>query len=176
MRAWYSEDQDMPRERGLVIKLETCVEMDLPPVLGEQGEIRDALANLVLNAVDAMPEGGTLTLQARAVADRNWKENGLAASPESGQHHTPLLPLHVRVDVCDTGIGMTEEVRRKCMGPYFTTKGERGTGLGLAMVYGVVQRHGAQIEIDSTPRTGTTISLIFPATVAEPALVEPHTV
>ncbi len=145
--------QDMPQERGLVINLETCVDADLPPVLGEQSEIRDALANLVLNAVDAMPDGGTLTLQACAVA-----------------------PKHVRVDVRDTGVGMTEEVRRKCMEPFFTTKGERGTGLGLAMVYGVVQRHGAQIEIDSTPRTGTTISLIFPATVAERALVEPRTV
>jgi len=168
--------QDMPQERGLVINLETSVEVDLPPVLGEQSEIRDALANLVLNAVDAMPEGGTLTLHACAVVDRIWKENELAALRELGHHGALPPPTHVRVDICDTGDGMTEEVRRQCMEPFFTTKGERGTGLGLAMVYGMVQRHGARIEIDSTPRSGTTISLIFPATVAVRALAEPHTV
>jgi signal transduction histidine kinase/CheY-like chemotaxis protein len=154
--------QDMPQERGVVINLETRVEADLPPVLGEQSEIRDALANLILNAVDAMPEGGTLTL--------------LACAESEGQYRTSQAPTHVRVDVCDTGVGMTEDVRRKCMEPFFTTKGERGTGLGMAMVYGAVQRHGAQIGIDSIPGTGTTISLTFPATVAARAVAEPQPV
>jgi signal transduction histidine kinase/ActR/RegA family two-component response regulator len=153
--------QDMPQERGLVINLETRVPADLPPVLGEEGEIRDALTNLVLNAVDAMPEGGKLTLHAYA---------------ESGQPVAPRSPSQVRVDVRDTGVGMTEEVRRRCMEPFFTTKGERGTGLGLAMVYGMAKRHGAHIEIESTPRIGTAMSLIFPATVAAHAAAVPHTV
>src|ERR1700730_10927710 len=77
--------QDMPQERGLVINLETCVAADLPPVLGEHSEIRDALANLVLNAVDAMPEGGTLTLDVCAVADRSWEQHELAALQEPRQ-------------------------------------------------------------------------------------------
>jgi signal transduction histidine kinase/ActR/RegA family two-component response regulator len=166
--------QDMPQERGLVINLETRVPVDLPPVLGEEGEIRDALTNLVLNAVDAMPEGGKLTLH--AYAERCWEQSELSELRESAQSGTPRSPAQVRVDVRDTGVGMTEEVRRRCMEPFFTTKGERGTGLGLAMVYGMVKRHGAHIEIESTPRIGTAMSLVFPATVAAHASADPHIV
>ena len=140
---------NMPQECGVVIQVETSVPADLPPVLGSDSEIRDALTNLVLNAADAMPEGGTLGLRACAV----FGEPG-----EGGAE----LPTHVRVEVCDTGVGMDEETRRKCLEPFFTTKGERGTGLGLAMVYGTMQRHSARIEISSEPQKGTTVSLIFP--------------
>jgi signal transduction histidine kinase/CheY-like chemotaxis protein len=166
--------QDMPQERGLVINLETRVPPDLPPVLGEEGEIRDALTNLVLNAVDAMPEGGKLTLH--AYADRRWEDSELTGLRESGQPVAPRSTAQVRIDVRDTGAGMTEEVRRRCMEPFFTTKAERGTGLGLAMVYGMVKRHGAHMEIESTPRIGTAVSLIFPATVAAQASSDPHRV
>jgi CheY-like chemotaxis protein len=67
------------------------------------------------------------------------------------------------VEVADTGVGMDEDARRRCLEPFFTTKGERGTGLGLAMVYGVLQRHGADIEIESAPGRGTTMRLVFAA-------------
>ncbi len=109
----------------------------LPKILGTESDIRDALTNLVFNAVDAMPEGGTLTLRTRQFAQT------------------------VELDVRDTGAGMDEETRRRCIEPFFTTKGERGTGMGLAMVYGMVQRHDAQIEIDSAPGAGTTVRLQF---------------
>ena len=66
------------------------------------------------------------------------------------------------MEVADTGVGMDEETRRRCLEPFFTTKGERGTGLGLAMVYGVVQRHSAEIEIESAVGKGTTVRLSFP--------------
>jgi signal transduction histidine kinase/CheY-like chemotaxis protein len=145
---------NMPQERGVVIQVETSVPADLPPVLGSDSEIRDALTNLVLNAADAMPEGGTLTLRAYPV----FGEPGSAPERDGSK-----LPTHVRVEVCDTGVGMDEETRRKCLEPFFTTKGERGTGLGLAMVYGTIQRHRGEIEIASEPRKGTTVSLIFPA-------------
>ena len=69
---------------------------------------------------------------------------------------------NVLVEVTDTGIGMDEETRRRCMEPFFTTKGERGTGLGLASVYGMLQRHNAELEIDSAPGKGTTVRMIFP--------------
>jgi signal transduction histidine kinase/CheY-like chemotaxis protein len=144
---------NMPQERGVVIQVETSVPADLPPVLGSDSEIRDALTNLVLNAADAMPEGGTLALRACAV----FGEPGLPLEQGGSQ-----LPTHVRLEVCDTGVGMDEETRRKCLEPFFTTKGERGTGLGLAMVYGTIQRHSARIEISSEPQKGTTVSLIFP--------------
>jgi CheY-like chemotaxis protein len=70
------------------------------------------------------------------------------------------------LEVSDTGVGMDDETRRRCLEPFFTTKGERGTGLGLAMVYGMAQRHGCALEIDSAPGTGTTVRLIFPVSAA----------
>jgi len=149
---------NMPQERGVVIEVETSVPDDLPPVLGSDSEIRDALTNLVLNAADATPNGGTLTLRAYAVC-----EGPGAAAGENA----PQLPTHVRVEVSDTGVGMDEETRRKCMEPFFTTKGERGTGLGLAMVYGTIQRHSGEIEITSELQKGTTVSLILPAARAD---------
>src|SRR4029079_7524554 len=69
----------------------------------------------------------------------------------------------VRIEVSDTGVGMDEDTRRRCIEPFFTTKGERGTGLGLASVYGMLQRHSAALEVDSEPGKGTTMRMIFPA-------------
>jgi len=78
------------------------------------------------------------------------------------------------VEVADTGAGMDEQTRQRCLEPFFTTKGERGTGLGLAMVYGVVQRHGGAIEIDSALGRGTTMRLLFaPASETQAATSQP---
>jgi len=137
---------DMSLQRGVVIKVTTDLAQNLPAVQGIESETREALVNLILNAVDAMPEGGTVTLKTdvRRAADGKIKQ--------------------VRVDVGDTGLGMSEETRRRCLEPFYTTKGERGTGLGLAMVYGVAQRQGAEIDIMSKLGAGTIVSLVFPAT------------
>src|SRR6202044_741948 len=75
----------------------------------------------------------------------------------------------VDVEVVDTGIGMSEETRRRCLEPFFTTKGDRGTGLGLAMVYGVTRRHNADIEMESAIGQGTTVRLRFPVAVSSAA-------
>src|SRR5205823_6411385 len=117
---------------------------------------REALTNLIFNAVDAMPNGGPLTLRTRVA-----QENGL----DSQQ---PPIPKLVQVEVVDAGIGMDEDTRRRCLEPFFSTKGERGTGLGLAMVYGTMQRHSAELEIESAVGQGTTMRLAFaiPATPA----------
>ena len=117
--------------------------------MGTKSEVREALTNLIFNAVDAMPEGGKLTVATRAAEQS------------------------VRLEVADTGIGMDEETRRKCLEPFFTTKGERGTGLGLAMVYGAVKRHSADIQIDSAPGQGTRFVITFPIskTAAAPTQV-----
>ena len=139
---------DLPQQRGVVIQLQTELAPDLPDIMGSEVEIRDALTNLIFNAVDAMPEGGTLTLRTRVLA-----------SGGTGADAT----RQVCVEVADTGIGMDDETRRRCLEPFYTTKGERGTGLGLAMVYGMVQRHSAELEIDSAARHGTTARLIFAA-------------
>jgi CheY-like chemotaxis protein len=121
-----------------MIEVKTELTNALPVIMGAEGEIREALTNLVFNAVDAMPQGGTLTLRTCAL--------------QSGD---------VTVEVSDSGVGMDEDARRRCLEPFFTTKGERGTGLGLAMVYGMVQRHSADIGIDSAIGRGTTVRLSF---------------
>ena len=85
---------------------------------------------------------------------------------------TRLHEGRVLLEVSDTGAGMDEETRRRCLEPFFTTKGERGTGLGLAMVYGVLQRHGAGIDIDSAPGRGTTFRLLFEVPAVQPVLID----
>ena len=141
---------DMPQERGILIRVENDFASHPPMIVGAENEIRDALTNLVLNAVDAMSDGGTLTLRSQAFEPTS-------ADPAAAR---------VVVEVCDTGIGMDEAVRTRCLEPFFTTKGERGTGLGLAMVYGMTQRHSAELEIHSEPGAGTQVRLIFPAAMA----------
>jgi CheY-like chemotaxis protein len=78
----------------------------------------------------------------------------------------------VVVEVNDDGVGMDENTRNHCLEPFFTTKGERGTGLGLAMVYGIAQRHGAELQVDSEPGKGTTIRLLFADSAGEVAMAQ----
>ena len=135
---------DLPQQLGISVDLRTEYSAELPRIMGAEGEIRDALTNLIFNSVDAMPRGGTLTVRTDVRAARDNMQL-------------------VIVEVEDTGIGMDEQTRRRCLEPFFTTKGERGTGLGLAMVYGMIQRHSAEFEIDSLPGVGTTMRIAFPA-------------
>ena len=151
---------DMPQQRGVFIKMETELMPDLPAVMGVESEIREALVNLVFNAVDAMPEGGTLTLRTK-----------IAESVPLSTNAVPQKQVHV--EVSDTGVGMSEDTRRRCFEPFFTTKGERGTGLGLAMVYGIARRHNADLEIDSVVGKGTTVRFVFPVPVAQTAETGP---
>jgi signal transduction histidine kinase/ActR/RegA family two-component response regulator len=145
---------DMPQQRGVVIRLNTELAPVLPDVMGVESELREALTNLVFNAVDAMPEGGVLTLRTRYT---DAKEQGIDSAPR-----------YALVEVIDTGVGMDDDTQRRCLEPFFTTKGERGTGLGMAMVYGTTQRHGAEIEIESAIGRGTTMRLRFPVAAVVP--------
>jgi CheY-like chemotaxis protein len=111
----------------------------LPAVKADPSELREALTNLIFNAVDAMPTGGSLLLRSRHLRGA------------------------VLIEVEDSGIGMTEEEQQRCLEPFFTTKGEKGTGLGLAMVYGIVERHGGTISIESAKGIGTRFILSLPA-------------
>lgn len=147
---------DQPQRSGLIIELKAELASELPEILGADNEIRDAITNLIFNAVDASPKGGVIAVR-----------SGVA----------PGEPQRVLLEVTDSGVGMDDETRRRCLEPFFTTKGERGTGLGLAMVFGMAQRHGATLEIDSRLGVGTTMRLLFPisggasaATVRMPAL------
>ena len=141
---------DMAQRRGAVIEPRIEHDGENPVVMAIESELREALINLVLNATDAMPDGGTLTLR-----------TGHALEAGKG------VARRVFIEVTDTGAGMDEATRRRCLEPFFTTKGERGSGLGLAMVYGITQRHGVDIDIRSAPGEGTTFRLTFP--LASPA-------
>ena len=156
--------RDLSQRQGISIQVQGELAPELPRLLSDPSELREALTNLVFNSVDALPQGGTITIATRAISRAAAKGNGAAAEP------------HVQVEVRDNGIGMDEKVRQRCLEPFFSTKAQRGgTGLGLAMVYGVVQRHEGAIEIESAPGRGTCIRLIFPihAAVSAPPPAAP---
>jgi CheY-like chemotaxis protein len=123
------------------------VEGDAPPVAGRPEELREVLTNLVTNAVDAMPAGGGCHV--RLGTEGEWAV----------------------MSVTDTGVGMPEEMRRRVFEPFFTSKGPRGTGLGLAVSWGIVTRHGGTIEVDSAPGHGTTFRIRLPIPVTLPDVV-----
>ena len=142
---------DMAQQRGAAIEMRTELDPSLPMVAAVESQIRDALVNLIFNAVDAMPDGGPITIRTHFAMG-------------SGDRI-------VLLEVQDAGIGMDEDTRRRCLEPFFTTKGTRGTGLGLAMVYGVAQRHGASLEIESEPGKGTLIRMTFAIAAATSAVI-----
>jgi signal transduction histidine kinase len=137
---WYNEKL----AAGIRISVETDLQ-PVPRVMGHEAQLREAFMNLLLNSVDALPTGGTIVLRTRVDEGR------------------------VLVDVCDNGIGMSDDVRRQCLEPFFTTKGDRGSGLGLGMVYGIVHRHDGTLNITSAPGRGTTMTLGFPVAQDEAA-------
>jgi GAF domain-containing protein/CheY-like chemotaxis protein len=129
--------RDEPQSRGIDLQVATELE-PVPFIGGDAAELREALTNLILNAVEAMPDGGILTVRTRADRDS------------------------VRVVVADTGIGLNEEVKRRLFEPYFTTKIPGGAGLGLSLTFGIVSRHGGQIEADGAPGEGARFEIRFP--------------
>jgi signal transduction histidine kinase/ActR/RegA family two-component response regulator len=136
----------------------------IPKILGSESELRELLTNLIFNAVDAMPEGGNIRIRT------GMREAPAAEEPRT----TPPVP-HVFLEVSDTGTGMTEEVRRRCLEPFFSTKGERGTGLGLPMVFGIVKRHRGTLDIESAVGKGTTFILHLPADAIQTREVQQRT-
>ncbi len=125
---------------------------DLPLVEGDASQLHQAILNLCMNARDAMPEGGLLELLLQPV---------IAPDPASGD--PPVLRPYVCLTVRDTGVGMDEHVKARMFEPFFTTKGPgKGTGLGLAMVYGIVRNHGGFLEVDSEVGKGTAVRMFLP--------------
>ena len=123
----------------------------MKPIIGDANAITHAIMNLCVNAVDSMPESGTLTLRTLS-SDPEW----------------------VEIQVADSGCGMTEDVLRRAMDPFFTTKDAgRGTGLGLSMVYSTVKDHDGELFIQSEPGLGTCVQMRFPAGESMPAAAEP---
>jgi len=144
------------------IDIETKFREELPLVLGDEGQIHQVLLNVCLNARDAMPEGGTLTL-------------GATCDREEGQGE------YLRISVTDTGTGIDEETLAQAFDPFFTTKAAgQGTGLGLYMAYRVVDRHGGRIDLQSEAGKGTRVEILLPSSseqrslVAGPSLPDPE--
>jgi GAF domain-containing protein/CheY-like chemotaxis protein len=130
---WREDSHARGVEIHLTLELGT-----VPPVDGHPLELREVVTNLILNAVDALPRGGQIRIVTREHAGR------------------------VEMSVADTGVGMSDAVRRRIFEPFFSTKGPRGTGLGLAMVYGIVSRHGGEILVNTTEGAGSTFTIRLP--------------
>jgi two-component system cell cycle sensor histidine kinase/response regulator CckA len=143
--------------KEIVIRLE--LEEGLAPVEGDLGQLEQLLLNLLVNAGDAMPGGGELTLSSRGCGHEQ-----ISAGP-----FKPREGRYVRLAVRDTGVGMDARTRERIFEPFFTTKEMgRGTGLGLASVYGIVKGHGGYIEVDSAPGRGSEFRVFLPASSVSP--------
>ncbi len=138
------------------IEIHTDVGSDLATIMGDPGAIEQALVNLGTNARDAMPGGGRLDITLRALELDDSYLTAVGAGVVPGRY--------ICVSVTDNGSGMDERTRQKLFEPFFTTKApDKGTGLGMAMVYGIVKNHGGFINVYSERKKGTTIRLHFPA-------------
>ena len=131
--------ETIPFKNGIHISMKTCLSQQAVHLNASESELREALTNLIFNAVDALPNGGQIEL----VTLIEQGETGPVAC----------------VKVVDNGVGMSEDNARRCLEPFFTTKGERGTGLGLSMVYGIVKRVGGQLLVSSEEGSGTSIEI-----------------
>lgn len=133
------------------IEIHTRFGHDVPKLLTDANQLEMALLNLVMNARDAMPEGGTIVIAIEAISEK--PDN----APDTG-------PTQVEISVTDSGIGMDEETMTNAVKPFFTTKGRgKGTGLGLAMAQALMEQSGGTLRLQSKPGAGTCVSLVFPA-------------
>ena len=135
--------RNQTQAKGLTVEVTAEIKAS-PYVAGQESALREVLTNLIFNAVDAMPDGGRVSLETSIEGD------------------------DAVIRVRDTGSGMTESVRQRCLEPFFSTKGEFGTGLGLSMVYGIVERHRGKLEIESAAGQGTTFIIRLPQAESSP--------
>jgi PAS domain S-box-containing protein len=146
----------LERSIGPSISIVTRLANDLPPVRTDANQLEAAILNLAVNARDAMPNGGSIVISARAET--------LAEDNQAGA----IVGDYVRLSVADCGQGMDEATLAQAVEPFFTTKGVgKGTGLGLAMVHGVAEQSGGKLKLESKPGAGTTASLWLPVAAAE---------
>ena len=131
--------KDESEEKGISIQAQT-IQKDISPVMGNPAELREVFVNLILNSIDAMPEGGTITFK------------------------TGMENNHVSIEVTDEGVGMPESVRKRIFDPFFTTKGVQRSGLGLSISYGIIHRHHGEIQVESREGVGTTFRIDLPVT------------
>jgi signal transduction histidine kinase len=142
------------RTLGSNIEVVEQLDPDIPSVMVDTGELQQALVNLAINARDAMPDGGTLTIRTEmAVLDLE----------DANQHADLTTGSYVMLSVSDTGVGMPPDIVGRIFEPFFTTKsGSQRSGLGLSMVYGFLKQSGGQISVQSEEGSGTIFKLFFP--------------
>jgi CheY-like chemotaxis protein len=150
---------------GADVDLVTALATDLPAVKADPGQIEQVVLNLVVNARDAMPQGGRVRIATDVVE----------LTPAAADRPPALAAgRYVQLAVTDTGVGMGPEIRAHLFEPFFTTKEVgKGTGLGLATVYGIVDQSGGAITVDSAPGRGTTMRILLPPAAASPAEPRP---
>ena len=140
--------KDESESRGIAVEVVTELDEGIPSIKGTESRFHDIFINLIFNAVDAMPEGGTITIRTQAIGERVW------------------------ITFSDTGIGMDEETRLRVFEPFFTTKMDVGSGLGLSTAYGAVTTWGGHIEVESESGRGTTFTIQLPVWEGERAQAE----
>jgi signal transduction histidine kinase/CheY-like chemotaxis protein len=153
--------RDTLQEQGVGIEVVREAQ-PLPLLTGDSAALRDLVTNLILNALDAMPQGGTLRLVTRPTSgldDATADNEAFSALPAPAYSGPAVL-----LEVGDSGVGIEPALLRRIFDPFFTTKGRRGTGLGLAIAQGIVQRHGGSISVRSRPGSGSTFVVHLPAT------------
>ncbi len=133
--------RDVSQKHGLVIEVESDLK-ETPPIKGNEGELKRALINIVFNAIESLPQGGKIHI-------RNWAEGS-----------------SIYIEIADTGIGISPEIKERVFEPYFTTKRPTKSGLGLSVAYGTIKKYNGEIEIQSKPGQGTTVTIKLP--LAEP--------
>jgi signal transduction histidine kinase len=129
--------KDEAEAKGIQIEVRT-IKGEVPQVMGDPSELREVLLNLLVNSIDAMPEGGMVTF-------KTGQENG-----------------HIFIEASDNGIGMPETIRQRIFDPFFTTKGVQRSGLGLSVSYGIIRRHNGEIQVKSQEGIGTTFMIKLP--------------
>ena len=143
------------------VSISTALQRDLPSIVADSSQIHQVLLNLLVNARDAMPKGGTIAITTRTVEGEAVRSRFAKATARQ----------YVKVEIADTGIGMDEATRQRIFEPFFTTKGPgKGTGLGLAVVFGIVEHHNGFIDVRSIPGEGTSFVLYFPITERAPEI------
>jgi len=133
--------KDQSQEMGIHIELVTRLSDDIPPVLGNPSELREVLTNIVFNSIDALPKGGIISIETRRVNEE------------------------VLIQVSDTGIGISADIKRKIFDPFFTTKGVVSDGLGLSIAYSIITRQGGRIAVESKEGEGTTVNIFLPVSL-----------
>jgi signal transduction histidine kinase len=134
--------KDEAEAKGIPIQVQT-IKGEITPVMGNPTELREVLVNILLNSIDAMPGGGTVTFK------------------------TGMDDGYVSVEVIDDGTGMPESIQKRIFDPFFTTKGVQRSGLGLSISYGIIHRHHGEIKVESRERVGTTLRIALPTAKEE---------